>query len=719
MNTAKIVLKVFLIFVLVFGFAFQHMTHAYANEASSMADTTVIENQATDEIVSEGPDVSESDDSQEVVTDDPSDYDEGGLGETEETPESTPPDEPIVPVADPAPFCSVEYRAHVQTIGWQGWAKDGATSGTTGSALRMEALCIILDDADLAGSVEYRMHVQNIGWQGWVKDGAVSGTTGCALRAEAISIRLTDELADAYDIYYRVHSQSYGWLGWAINGQDAGTTGYSLRMEAIEIRLVIKSHPEPGLTDTPFRKPAMALQANAHVQSIGWQGWAAEGSTSGTTGHGLRMEALCLLITNPDYTGSVEYRTHCASIGWQSWKRDGTVAGTTGQARQMEAIQISLSGEIADIFDVYYRAHIACVGWLDWASNGETAGSVGLSCRMEALQVRLVPKDEPAPGSTTYSSLEVYYTAQANVAGLGWLSSVAGSSVVGTTGQARQMEAFLLSISSTISGGIEYRALVQGDGWQEWEANGTVAGTEGQEKRIEAISIRLTSDMAMYFDVYYRAHCQSIGWLGWTGNGGSAGTDKLNLRLEAFQVVIVPKGAPAPGLTFRSFLDKQYQNPLDVPAISQLPELPTGCEITAVAIMLNGYGIYANKITLANNMPYHGWDPNQGYVGNPYTYSGWTIYPPALMNLVKSYAGSATNLTGCSYSTLRAFLDQGKPVVVWTTMHGFTVHAICLTGYDSSGWYYNDPWTGGKNVWMSQSAFNSTWGSQSWRALSI
>ncbi len=155
---------------------------------------------------------------------------------------------------------------------------------------------------------------------------------------------------------------------------------------------------------------------------------------------------------------------------------------------------------------------------------------------------------------------------------------------------------------------------------------------------------------------------------------------------------------------------------LNVAAISQRPQLPTGCEITAVAIMLNGYGVPANKVKLAREMPYSG-NPNAGYVGNPFTYGGWTIYPPALMGLVKRYAGSATLLTGSSAETLKDHLLLGKPVVVWTTMHGFGVHAICLVGYDSNGFYYNDPWTGKKNVHMSYKSFNRTWSSQAKRAI--
>ncbi|SMQ84339.1 Uncharacterized protein YvpB [Bacillus sp. OV166] len=158
---------------------------------------------------------------------------------------------------------------------------------------------------------------------------------------------------------------------------------------------------------------------------------------------------------------------------------------------------------------------------------------------------------------------------------------------------------------------------------------------------------------------------------------------------------------------------------LNVPLINQRPELPTGCEITAVTMMLQYKGVRVDKVTLAKKMPRHSSNPNLGYVGNPFTKSGWTIYPPALMGLVKNYAGSAKNLTGASNGTIEKQLVNNKPVVVLVSrMHGFSVHALVLTGFDQSNYYYNDCWTGEKNAKISKAEFNRLWGNQSKRAIS-
>ena len=88
--------------------------------------------------------------------------------------------------------------------------------------------------------IEYNAHLQDIGWQGWRRSGDVAGTTGESRRMEAIRIRLTGSAVADYDVYYRAHVQDYGWQDWVKNGNPAGTVGASKRMEAIQIRVVRK-----------------------------------------------------------------------------------------------------------------------------------------------------------------------------------------------------------------------------------------------------------------------------------------------------------------------------------------------------------------------------------------------------------------------------------------------------------------------------------------------
>lgn len=43
---------------------------------------------------------------------------------------------------------------------------------------------------------------------------------------------------------------------------------------------------------------------------------------------------------------------------------------------------------------------------------------------------------------------------------------------------------------------------------------------------------------------------------------------------------------------------------INVPLIAQRPELPSGCEVTSLAMALKFYGVNVSKTTLANKMPY-------------------------------------------------------------------------------------------------------------------
>ena len=70
--------------------------------------------------------------------------------------------------------------------------KNGEIAGTTGKELRLEALKIKLEKSD-DYIVQYRVHIQNLGWQDWKEEGEIAGTTGQSLRLEAIQIRVVNK----------------------------------------------------------------------------------------------------------------------------------------------------------------------------------------------------------------------------------------------------------------------------------------------------------------------------------------------------------------------------------------------------------------------------------------------------------------------------------------------------------------------------------------------
>ena len=205
---------------------------------------------------------------------------------------------------------------------------------------------------------------------------------------------------------------------------------------------------------------------------------------------------------------------------------------------------------------------------------------------------------------------------------------------------------------------------------------------------------------------------------------------------------------------------------LDVPMIYQYPELPNGCEATSVTMMLNYAGVPLDKIEVANQMPYSFFDPYLGFVGDPYSEEGSTIYPEAFGELITVQVGSYVNLTGVPFETILDTLAQGKPVCMWiaeefeSPYHGYEewysigpwyvfdnasdtqgaypdeawyysdwgyeqpysenwrvfLHCVCLTGYDENYVYFNDPLCG--PVYLDYESLQYFWSCYGYKALS-
>ena len=120
-----------------------------------------------------------------------------------------------------------------------------------------------------------------------------------------------------------------------------------------------------------------------------------QGQTSGTTGKSKKLEAIKIWIKS-DTEGGIEYRTRARKKAWGAYKTGGQVSGGKGQ--RLERIEIKLTGELAEKYDIYYRVHLNFKnGWLDWAKNGETAGNADYAYYIEAIQIVLTEKDAGTP----------------------------------------------------------------------------------------------------------------------------------------------------------------------------------------------------------------------------------------------------------------------------------------------------------------------------------
>ena len=326
-----------------------------------------------------------------------------------------------------------------------------------------------------------------------------------------------------------------------------------------------------------LQEPSVSYKVQ--VQKTGWEkSYVSDGTTSGTVGQALRLEAIKIKLTNSDGTdfdttnGGIEYRVHVQKNGWETeYLANDELSGTVGQALRLDAIQIRLTGKVADCYDVYYRVHAEKFGWLGWAKNDEEAGTSGYGYRLEGIQIVLVEKDGEAPteaGGVAASSRNEYYSKTAlpvvqyrvQVQTYGWQSYVKNGQTSGTVGKAKRLEAIRINIADNkgVSGSIQYRTHVQKQGWQSWVSDDALSGTVGKSLRLEAIQIKLTGDLAENYDIYYRVQAEKFGWMGWAKNGASAGTSGYGYRLEAIQIQLAYKNSPSAviGVTSNAYRSK-------------------------------------------------------------------------------------------------------------------------------------------------------------------
>ena len=126
--------------------------------------------------------------------------------------------------------------------------------------------------------------------------------------------------------------------------------------------------------------------------------------------------------------------------------------------------------------------------------------------------------------------------------------------------------------------------------------------------------------------------------------------------------------------------------------LCQHPELPTGCEITALAMVLYNYGFDADKCELAEKYLDKGktgeTDFNCAFVGEPSTSYSYGCYAPVIVNAANRFLESkaselrAWNISGKELNELFEFTAMDIPVMIWCTIG-------MKKGYYSTEWVIN------------------------------
>lgn len=192
---------------------------------------------------------------------------------------------------------------------------------------------------------------------------------------------------------------------------------------------------------------------------------------------------------------------------------------------------------------------------------------------------------------------------------------------------------------------------------------------------------------------------------------------------------------------------------LDVPIIMQGETYPNGCESVSAVMTLNYAGINMTVKRFINEYLDHDWFVFDEYVsGLRYGYSPWVYYngyptddsgtycfAPAIEIAFDKFVDRDKYEIDVLYSRglmelCSDYISRGIPLIVWVTenmdeVYEYVtewynpengqkyriirpVHCMVLVGYDSEGYYFNDPLVG-KNVFyeadVTERAFESMW----------
>ena len=199
--------------------------------------------------------------------------------------------------------------------------------------------------------------------------------------------------------------------------------------------------------------------------------------------------------------------------------------------------------------------------------------------------------------------------------------------------------------------------------------------------------------------------------------------------------------APSSGSTEKAAATPDANPGVQLPVsnILQNPELPNGCEITSLSIVLNYKGYAVDKCDMSDNYlpkwPDLTGDPEYYYLREPRS-NGFYCFATCLCTTIDNYnAANGTsiqykNLTGLSASDLYAEIDAGNPVVVWGTLKWSSprayanglyrnLHCMVLAGYSDTTVTIIDPIYGDKLKTIKRSTFENVWTQMGSRAMTV
>lgn len=169
---------------------------------------------------------------------------------------------------------------------------------------------------------------------------------------------------------------------------------------------------------------------------------------------------------------------------------------------------------------------------------------------------------------------------------------------------------------------------------------------------------------------------------------------------ETVSKPVVPQDETQAEQTY-PFISYRSEHILDIDAVLQMPDYPTGCEIVSLAMALRyitGEQVVIDTL-IDDYLSTSDHDFITGFMGNPRSEDGGGCFPPVIVNCAnRFFADNHMNLTaadasGITLDTLYETIDAGFPVLMWTTMYlgepQFINHIIQY-GEENFQWYISE-----------------------------
>lgn len=169
---------------------------------------------------------------------------------------------------------------------------------------------------------------------------------------------------------------------------QAATAGGSVEAGSSEAVEPEAETPAPRRTEVPELNAIYGI----YIPGNGWSHYFADDAyCMAPVGNYVTAMRVTLQNQPKDMTGTISYRVNLSGSGWLDWTEDAQEAGNPDGEMALEAISATLTGELADYYDVFYSV-LQDHAWSDWVRNGEEAGASGVGMHVDGIRMSVVKK---------------------------------------------------------------------------------------------------------------------------------------------------------------------------------------------------------------------------------------------------------------------------------------------------------------------------------------